>query len=191
MNLNRREMLKVGGFAGITAVAISAPVFLTGCSASTWLQIAIADLPTITKIVTTILAIAGATSPGVAAAIQVGVTAVQTGIALVQQLIADYKANPSASLIQKIESTLNDIQSQLGTILAAAHIENTVLVATITGLVGLAVTAVTAILSLIPQTTMAGALRAPRGAIKPMTPAEIQAQCNSILVRNGFGSYAW
>lgn len=189
--MNRRELLKIGGLASVATVAISAPVFMTGCTASTWLQIAIADLPTIAKIATTIASIAGATSPAVAAAIAVGIAAIQTGITLVQQLIADYNANPNATIIQKIEAALSDIQSNLGAVLAAAHIENTVLVATITGLVGLAVTAVTAILSLIPQTTTSGALRAPRGAIKPLTPAQIQAQCNSILIRNGFGSYAW
>jgi hypothetical protein len=48
---------------------------------------------------------------------------------------------------------------------------------------------VTAIASLLPTTTTGAALRAPRASIKPMTPAQITAQFNSIAVRTGYGKY--
>ena len=192
--MNRREFVKYASLTGVGTLALSSGFMLEGCSTS-WITTALNDLPVVVNIATTIATIVadalggGVIPAAVAAIIKTAATAVQTGLALVQQLIADYQANPSQTIIAKILTTLQDVQSQLTQILQAAHIDNAALQATIAGAIGLAITVVTAIMSLLPNVTPAGAMRAPRAAIKPLTPAQIKAQFDSILTQNGYGKY--
>jgi hypothetical protein len=194
MKENRREF--IGHLtAGTLMATLSSGFMLEGCSTS-WVTTALNDLPVIVNIATTIATIVadalggGIISPAVAAIIKTAAGAVQAGLALAQQLISDYNANPSASIIAKIKQALVDVQAQLTNILQAAHIDNAALQATIAGAIGLAITVVTAIMSLLPAVTTGGAMTAPRAAIKPLTPSQIKAQFDSILTENGYGKYA-
>jgi hypothetical protein len=195
MTENRREFIGHLTAGTLTLAALSSGFVLEGCSTS-WVTTALNDLPVIVNIATTIATIVADAlggniiSPAIAAIIKTAATAVQTGLALAQQLINDYNAAPSASIIAKIKQTLVDVQAQLTQILQAAHIDNAALQATIAGAIGLAITVVTAIMSLLPAVTTGGAMRAPRAAIQPLTPPQIKAQFDAILTENGYGRYS-
>ncbi len=197
--MNRREFTGhlVGG-----AVIAAAGVSTIGCAVPNWVDTALADLPTILNIATTVATIVadaatgGALTPAVAAIIATATAAVNVAIPVIQKMIADYQANPSASIITNIKTTLIDVQNSLGDILTAAHVVNPALRAVITTSMGLGIGVITAILSLLPApAVVAGALKAQKAAQsgwinKPTAPATINAQLNAFLQGNGYGKYA-
>lgn len=194
--MNRREF--TGHLIGGAAVLAGGAEILSleGCSTD-WITTAINDLPTIVGIATTIATIVadafggGLISPAIAAIIKTASEAAQVALATVQQAVKDYQANPSASILAKIKTTLLDVQANLGQILDAAHVANVALRTVIIASAGLAITVLTQILSLLPSTTTAGALKAQaKTAIKPLDPAQIKSQVNGFLTGNGYSKYA-
>jgi hypothetical protein len=199
--LERRQFFGVSGKAalGMAIVAAAGTGFvLEGCNVD-WITTAINDLPTVVDIATTVATIvaaalgAGAIAPAVAAVIKTASEAAKVALAVVQQAVKDYQANPSASLLAKIKTTLLDIQGSLGQILDAAHIDNVALRMTITALMGLAITVLTQIMSLLPVTTVTAALKSTAQktmAIKPTPAAEVRKQANGFLNAYGYSQYA-
>jgi hypothetical protein len=171
---------------------------MEGCTTD-WITTAINDLPTIVDVVTSVASIVAAAlgaagiAPAVAAIIATAAQAAQVALALLQQLIKDYQANPSASVLAQIKTTLLDVQAQLGAILNAAHIDNLVLRATITFVVGTGVTVLTDILSLLPASTTTSlaksAAATAKFAVKPLNANQIKSQVNNYLNGNGYGAY--
>jgi hypothetical protein len=202
MVLDRREFFgvsKKATAAVVVAVASTEVFMLEGCNTD-WIQTAINDLPTIVSIATTIATIVadamggGLISPAVAAIIKTAAAAAQVGLTLIQQLVKDYQANPSASTIAKIKTTLLDVQAQLGSILDAAHIDNVGLRAIITASVGTAIMVLTQILSLLPAapaaTLTANTKQVAASAVKPLDSEHIKSQLNGFLNAYGYGKYA-
>jgi hypothetical protein len=201
--LDRRQFFEISGKGTLgTAIAVATVgavgFTLEGCTVS-WITTAINDLPTVVSIASTIASIVAAAlgasgiAPAVAAIIQTASQAAQVALATVQQLVTDYQANPSASILDKIKTTLLDVQSSLGQILDAAHIDNVALRTVITAIVGTAVTVITQIISLLPTTTVAVALKSTsqsKMAIKPLAPADVKNQVNGFLNAYGYGQYA-
>ena len=198
---SRREFVgHLAAGAALTTLAGGVALELEGCTYD-WITTAIDDIPTITSIITTVASIvvdamgAGAVSPAVGAVIQTAATATKVALTLLQQLINDYKSNPSATTLEKIKTTLLDVQSQIGSILDAAHVFNVALRATITFTLGVGITVLTQILSLVPSTTTASLTaqktQVKATAIKPWTKTQIQSQCASYLNANGYGKYVW
>jgi hypothetical protein len=70
---------------------------------------------------------------------------------LLQTLYNQYKANPTASALQKIQSTIADINQNLPALLQAAHIGDPVLAARVAAAVNLILATVTSFAALIPQ----------------------------------------
>ena len=195
--MNRRQFTGhlVKG-AAVTAL-VGTTLTFEGCTTD-WITTAINDLPTIVSIINTAASIvaaalgAGGIAPAVAAIIATAAQAAQVALALLQQLIKDYQANPSASVLAQIKLTLLDVQAQLGQILTAAHIDNVVLRATITFVIGTAITVLTDILSLLPTTgvvTAKAVAATAKYAVKPMNVGQIKSQVNSYLVGNGYGQF--
>ena len=191
---NRRE------FVGHLAAGAAAVIVLEGCAIPNWVNVALNDLPTILNIATTVATIVadavsgGVLTPAVAAIIATATAAINVAIPIIQKLINDYQANPSASLVTQIKTALLDVQANLGSILTAAHIDNVALRATITTAMGLAIGVVTAILSLLPVATPA-AKKAQANAQgnwvkKPVDAPTINSQFNAFLTENGYGKYA-
>ena len=184
------------------AALVAAGVAVEGCAVPSWVNTAIADLPTILNIASTIATIVadaatgGALTPAIAAIIATATAAINVAVPVIQQLIKDYQANPTASLVDQIKTALLDVQNQLGQILTAAHVVNATLRAVITTAMGLAIGVITAILSLLPApAVVAGALKAQKTAQSgwanaPTKPATINAQMNAFLASNGYGKYA-
>lgn len=72
-------------------------------------------------------------------------------LALLQVLCNQYKANPSATTIQKIQNAIADINQNLPVLLQAAHISDPILSTRVTAAVNLILTTVNSFASLIPQ----------------------------------------
>lgn len=143
----------------VLAVLLIACMFATGCSSS-WVTVALNDLPVLVQIATSIAGLASVVqtgsqaSPAELQAIQNISTQAQGDLTLLQTLYTDYKAQPSASTIAKIEAAIATTQQNLPAMLQAAHIEDAVLQARITAAVNLVLTTVTAVGALIPNASI-------------------------------------
>jgi hypothetical protein len=140
----------------ILAVVLSISLLATGCSAQ-WVSIALADLPVLTQMALNIGTIVITLESGKqinaadAAAIQNISTQASKDLNLLETLYNEYRANPSATTLQKIQSAIADINQSLPALLQAAHIADPVLSARIAAGVNLILTTVASFASLIPQ----------------------------------------
>jgi hypothetical protein len=142
----------------VLAIVLSISLLATGCSAQ-WLSIALADLPVLIQMALNIGTIITTFESGQqisaaeAAAIQNISAQASKDLNLLATLYNDYKANPSASALQKIQSVIADINQSLPALLQAAHISDPVLSARVTAGVNLILTTVASFATLIPQTS--------------------------------------
>jgi hypothetical protein len=140
------------------AIVLSISLLATGCSAQ-WISIALADLPVLVQMalnigtIITTLQSGKQISSADAAAIQNISAQASKDLNLLESLYNEYKANPSASALQKIQSVIADINQSLPALLQAAHIGDPVLSARIAAGVNLILTTVASFASLIPQTS--------------------------------------
>jgi hypothetical protein len=72
---------------------------------------------------------------------------------LLQSLYSEYKANPGAATLPKIQNVISDLNQNLPALLQSAHIGNPVLSARIAAAVNLILTTVNSFAALIPQTS--------------------------------------
>jgi hypothetical protein len=142
----------------VLAVVLSISLLATGCSAQ-WISIALADLPVLTQMalnigtIVTTLESGKQISSADAVAIQNISAQASKDLNLLEALYNEYKANPSASALQKIQSVIADINQNLPALLQAAHIGDPVLSARIAAGVNLILTTVASFALLIPQTS--------------------------------------
>jgi len=142
----------------ILAIVLSISLLATGCSAQ-WISIALADLPVLTQMalnigtLVTTLESGKQISVGDSATIQNISTQASKNLNLLETLYNEYRANPSATTLQKIESAIADINQNLPALLQAAHIADPILSARIAAGVNLILTTVASFASLIPQTS--------------------------------------
>jgi hypothetical protein len=94
-------------------------------------------------------------NPAEAAAIQNISSEAGTGLNTLQTLYNQYKANPNASTIQKIQDVVAAISQVLPSQLQAAHISDPTLAARITAGVNLILTTVQSFAALVPATASA------------------------------------
>lgn len=150
MNSNSKSKVAI-------AVVLAISLLATGCSAQ-WISVALADLPVLTQMALNIASLIATLqsgnqiSPAEAAAIQNISTEASKDLNLLLMLYNQYKANPSASTIQKIQNVIGDINQNLPSLLQAAHISNPTLAARLTAGVNLILTTVSSFAALIPQT---------------------------------------
>ncbi len=152
----------------VLAVVLSVSLLATGCSAQ-WISVALADLPVLTQMALNIAALVATLQSGKqlsaadAAAIQNISAEASRDLNLLETLYNQYKANPSAAGLQKIEDAIATINTNLPALLQAAHIADPTLSVRITAAVNLILTTVTSFASLMPQ--QAGMLTAQRAAV--------------------------
>ena len=149
----------------LLAIVLSISLLATGCSAQ-WISVALADLPVLTQMALNIAALVATLQSGKQLSLSEA-TAIQNisneagkDLALLQTLYNQYKANPSVSTLQKIQTVIAEIDRDLPALLQAAHIIDPVLTARISAAVNLIVTTVNSIASLIPQTTTSASRKA-------------------------------
>jgi len=142
----------------VLAIVLSISLLAAGCSAQ-WISIALADLPVLTQMalnigtIVTTLESGKQISAADAAAVQNISAQASKDLNLLEALYNEYKANPSASALQKIQSVITDINQNLPALLQAAHIGDPVLSARIGAAVNLILTTVASFAALMPQTS--------------------------------------
>jgi hypothetical protein len=140
----------------ILAIVLSVSLLATGCNAQ-WISIALADLPVLTQMalnigtIITTLESGKQVSSAEAAAIQNISTQARKDLNLLETLYNEYKSNPTASVLQKIQDVIADISQSLPALLQAAHIGDPVLSARVAAGVNLILTTVASFAALIPQ----------------------------------------
>jgi hypothetical protein len=138
------------------AVLLAISLLATGCTAQ-WISVALADLPVLLQMalnigsLVTTLQSGQQLSASEAQAIQNISAEASKDLNLLQTLYNQYQANPTASALQKIQSTVADISQNLPALLQAAHIGDPVLAARMASAVNLILATVTSFAALIPQ----------------------------------------
>ncbi len=152
----------------VALLAIS--LLATGCTAQ-WISVALADLPVLLQMALNIGSLVTTLQSGQqlnaseAQAIQNISAEASKDLNLLQTLYNQYQANPTASALQKIQSTVADISQNLPALLQAAHIADPVLAARMASAVNLILATVTSFAALIPQ-----ASGMPTGRIAAVAP---------------------
>jgi hypothetical protein len=166
------------------AIVLSISLLATGCSAQ-WIRVALSDLPVLTQMalnigtIVTTMQSGRQISAGDGAAIQNISIQASKDLNLLQALYYQYKANPCASALQKIQNAIADMNQNLPALLQAAHIGNPVLSARIGAAVNLILTTVASFAALIPQTPSRFAAQATsRQPVVVPTPGDLKGQWN-------------
>jgi len=192
------------------SITLAAALFLAGCSTS-WIKVALADLPIITQVALNIAGIvAAAQTKGQATTaantqIQFVANQVQSDLTLVENLITTYQSAPAASragIVGQISIALADAQSNLKSILTAVHVDNAALQSTITAAVAIAVSTLASIQSLVParlggpqtsptpaSTSISASAKSAKAAhanVPPPSASQLKREFNSIFASGGF-----
>ena len=168
----------------LLAIVLCISLIATGCSAN-WISIALADLPVLTQMALNIGTIIATLQSGQqisaadAAAIQNISSQASKDLNLLETLYNEYKTNPTASALQKIQSVIADINQSLPALLLAAHISDPVLSARVAAGVNLILTTVASFAALIPQTSMrATAQKTARRGVAVPKASDLKKQWN-------------
>jgi hypothetical protein len=168
----------------LLAIVLSISLLATGCSAQ-WISIALADLPVLTQMALNIGTLVTALESGKqinaadAAAIQNISTQASKDLNLLETLYNEYRANPSETTLQKIESAIADINQNLPALLQTAHIADPVLSARLAAGVNLILTTVASFASLIPQiSTFSAAAKVARQQVAVPKASDLKKQWN-------------
>jgi len=168
----------------LLAIVLCISLIATGCSAN-WISIALADLPVLTQMalnigtIITTLQSGQQISAADAAAIQNISSQASKDLNLLETLYNEYKTNPTASALQKIQSVIADINQSLPALLLAAHIGDPVLSARVAAGVNLILTTVASFAALIPQTSMrATAQKTARRGVAVPKASDLKKQWN-------------
>ena len=140
MNLHSKSKI-------VLALVLAITIAATGCSAQ-WISLALQDLPVLTQmalnvaaLVSTLVSGPQASAADVAVIQNVSAQA-SRDLSLLQSLYSEYKANPNATTLQKIQNVISDLNQNMPALLQSAHIGNPVLSARITAAVNLILTTV-------------------------------------------------
>lgn len=144
----------------LLALALAIALAATGCSAQ-WINTALQDLPVLTQMalniatLVTTLAAGQQASAADTAVIQNISAQASRDLNLLQTLYNEYKASPSPTTLQKLQSAIFDLNQNLPTMLQSAHISNATLSARIAAAVNLILTTVNSFAALMPQVSPA------------------------------------
>jgi hypothetical protein len=171
-------------------VLLAISLLTTGCTAQ-WISVALADLPVLVQMalnigsLVTTLQSGQRLSASEAQAIQNISAEASKDLNLLQTLYNQYQANPTASALQKIQSTVADINQDLPALLQAAHIADPVLSARMASAVNLILVTVTSFAALIPETSGMPTVRVAAGPIGRKTaipqPQDLKKQWNETV----------
>jgi len=167
----------------VVVVVLCAVLLATGCNAD-WISVALEDLPVLTQMALNIGTMVSTLQGGQqlsaveAAAIQNISAQASHDLNLLQSLYNEYKQNPNASTVQKIQDAVADINQNLPALLQAAHISNAALSAKVAAAVSLILTTVNSFVLLIPQSSAPTAAQvSPQKAALPHA-ADLKKQWN-------------
>jgi hypothetical protein len=174
----------------ILALVLAISIAATGCSAQ-WINIALQDLPVLTQMALNIATLASAFSKqqntADIAVIQNLSTQASRDLNLLLTLYNEYKANPNASTLAKIQSAVADANQNLPALLESAHISNSLLTVRVTAAINLILTTVNNFAALMPASS---AVKARKAVATLPTASDLKRQwnqqvCTSLDVVNG------
>ena len=147
-----------------------------------WINVALQDLPVLTQMALNIATLAGIfarqSNPADLAAIQNIFAQAGRDLNLLLTLYNEYKANPNATTLAKIQSAIADINQHLPALLESAHISNPLLAARVTAAVNLILTTVSNFAALIPSSSPVKA----RKLVGPLpTVTDLKRQWNQLV----------
>jgi hypothetical protein len=173
------------------ALTLCATMITVGCTAN-WIKTALADLPVLTQMginiatLVTTLQSGHALDPQEAAAIQAVSAEATRDLSLLDSLYQQYKANPSADTLAKIQGAISEINSNLVQLLAAAHVSNPDLSARVTAAVNLILVTVDSFAALLPNQSPAVSARS---TVKLPQPSDLKGRWNkSVCTHSGNAS---
>lgn len=140
----------------LLALVLAISLAATGCSAQ-WINIALQDLPVLTQMALNIATLVSAlasgkqANPGDVAVVQNISAQASRDLNLLQSLYAEYKANPNATTLQKIQSAVADMNQNLPALLESAHISSSLLSVRIAAAVNLILATINNFAALMPQ----------------------------------------
>jgi hypothetical protein len=139
----------------VLAVVLCVAMAATGCTAQ-WISVALADLPVLAQMALNIATLVATmqgrqVSSAEASAIQNISSAAYGGLNTLQMLYNQYRANPDAATLQKIQDVIAEIDRELPAQLQAAHIKDPALSAKVTAGVNLILTTVQSFAALLPS----------------------------------------
>ena len=144
----------------VLAFVLAIMIAATGCSAQ-WINLALQDLPVLTQMALNVATLVSALASGKQAS-SADVAVIQNISAeagrelnLLQTLYSEYKANPAATTLAKIQNVISDLNQNLPMLLGSAHLSNPTLSARIAAAVNLILTTVNSFAALIPQKSAA------------------------------------
>jgi len=152
----------------------------TGCTAA-WISVALADLPVLTQMSLNIATLVETLqsgqqiSPGDVVAIQNISNEASKDLTLLQTLYEQYRANPNAATVERIQEVIADINTNLPMLLGEVHVKDPMLAARIAAGVNLILTTTQSFAALIPQL---GGVRARRVVALPRA-ADLKRQWNA------------
>jgi len=165
-------------FKSLLPLVLAFSITLTACS-SQWITIALQDLPVLTQMALNIATLAGTFSrqqnTADLAVIQNISAQASRDLNLLLTLYNEYKANPNAATLSKIQTGITGINQHLPALLESAHISNPLLSSRVTAAVNLILVTVNNFAALIPSS---GQVRA-RKAIGPLpSTSDLRRQWN-------------
>jgi hypothetical protein len=165
----------------VLAAALMVSLITTGCSAQ-WISVALADLPVLTQMALNIASLVTALQTGQqlnpveAEAIQNLSAEAGRDLNLLQTLYNQYKANPDAATLQKIQGAIAAINQNLPALLQTAHISDATVASRVSAAVNLILATVNSFAALIPQS--AAARTASRAKLSIPSAKELKQQWN-------------
>jgi hypothetical protein len=165
----------------LLALALAIALAATGCSAQ-WINTALQDLPVLTQMalniatLVTTLAAGQQASTADTAVIQNISAQASRDLNLLQTLYNEYKASPSPTTLQKLQSAISDLNQNLPTLLQSAHISNATVAARIAAAVNLILTTVNSFAALMPQASPPTSRKTPPAAL--LHPKDLKKQWN-------------
>ena len=160
--MTRRQMIQTGGkAAGIGVAGLFIAGSMQGCNPSTWIDIALADLPTANKMVISILSFIQGSGMSAAEIAKINTISddITTELNLAKTLVVEYQVSANATLLTKIDAVLVLAENNFNAILAGLHITDAVLAATVSAAIGVAITVIVAVQAAVPPPPAATAAR--------------------------------
>jgi hypothetical protein len=157
--------MKCNSRSKVVLAALLAMSLLTTACNPQWISVALADLPVLVQMALNIGTMVTTVESGQqlsaedAAAIQSISNEASKDLNLLQTLCNEYKGNGDAATIQKIQSVVADIDTNLPALLQSAHIRDAALSARISSAVNLVVTTVNNFAALMPNAAPAATKR--------------------------------
>lgn len=164
-------------------------MFVGACGIAQWIKVAQQILPVVLPMVTNLVTAVGLLEGKTVTAADLNTITqvanqVSSDLNLVGQLVDQYQSSPNTTTVEKINTTLAEVSTNLNNLLPALHISDPATVQKITAIVELVSSEVTSLEQILP-TVSSGNLTARQGAVvAPLNASELKKQYNIIVTQS-------